>query len=93
MRPRQDPFPHKRTQIALKLWQLTRKNKWGSSFEELGVPFQWCGLMDLRERGVVSFTICADGKCGAYLLEPYASMPLQEFHLEIKRMFNQKIYE
>lgn len=84
-------FANKRTQIALKLWNYTHHNHANVSYEELGVPFQWCGVLDLRDKGVVAGTNDG-GKTCVYLKEPYASMPLNEFHLEIKRMFGQKIY-
>lgn len=76
------------------MWNITRKHHagFGVSYEDMGVPFQWCGVLDLRDKDVVAGTVCDDGHFGVYLKEPYASMPLQEFHLEIKRMFNQKIY-
>lgn len=88
---KRDRTAERRTAVALKLWGFTQRNHKNVTWEELGVPFQWCGVLDLRDRGVVAGTNDG-GKSCVYLKEPYASMTMLEFSREIKTMFGQKIY-
>lgn len=79
--------------MAIKLWHLTNKKRKGYaydvpvvSFEDLGVPFQWCGLLDLREAGVLTLGSTNDGKSGVVLKRPYADMSCYDFSEEIKNL-------
>lgn len=82
-----------RIMLALQIWSITNR-KWRSptsnvpavSFNELGVPFQYPLIMDLREQGILHLTSTRDGSCGVVLKRMYAELTMPEFHAEIKRL-------
>lgn len=79
--------------LAIQIWSATRR-KWDNllsdvpaiSFNELGVPFQYPLIMDLRDQGILSLTSTSDGSCGVRLKRLYAELTMTEFHTEIKRL-------
>lgn len=82
-----------RRMLAIQIWSATRR-KWDNllsdvpsvSFDELGVPFQYPLIMDLREQGILHLTSTTDGSCGVALKRMYAELTMSEFHAEIKRL-------
>ena len=82
-----------RIMLALQIWSTTRQ-KWDNllsdvpsvSFDELGIPFQYPLIMDLREQGILHLTSTRDGSCGVALERMYAELTMPEFHAEIKRL-------
>lgn len=92
-----DPFKHKRKVVACNLLTLTRKYRYTPisdppciSFEELKVPFQWCGLLDLREAGICTMGSTNDGKAGVVLRRAYADMSNGEFLESYKRLVERR---
>lgn len=79
--------------LAIQIWSATRR-KWDNllsdvpaiSFNELGVPFQYPLIMDLRNQGILFLTSTSDGSCGVRLKRLYAELTMTEFHAEIKRL-------
>lgn len=92
-----DRFNHKRKMAAFELLAKTRRQRLypacdppAISFEELGVPFQWCGLLDLREAGILTMGTTGDGKAGVVLKRPYADMTISEFQDTYKHLIERK---
>lgn len=85
-------FRRQRRKVAETLYVLTQKRKGNYagadlpcvSFEELGVPFQWCGLLDMREAGMLTMGTTDDGKSGVVLKRAYAEATVRDFNESYK---------
>lgn len=94
----QQLFAHKRRMVALKLWAETKKRRgpWigadcpAISWDDLGVPFQWCGVLDLREAGLVTMGSTNDGHSGVVLRKEYADAPMSELQETLTRIFERR---
>lgn len=73
--------------IANKLYTETKK-KGGTpvfSYEELGVPFQYCEVLDLRAAGIVNFGLTEDDRFGVYLSRSVADLDKRAFAEHIQQ--------
>lgn len=89
-------FRRERRRVALDLYAKTQKRKGDYagadlpciSFEELGVPFQWCGLLDMREAGMLTMGTTNDGKSGVVLKRSYAEGTIRDFQESYKLLID-----
>lgn len=77
-------YKHKYRMLALKLYKLTQDKMKrgiypGVSFDELGVPFQYYLLMDMRDKGLLNLDVTSTGKTGVTLKPQYRNMTPGEF--------------